>query len=298
MLRRAGIQRVHGVVYASHGGRDLKLDVYLPASPASAPRPAIVQVHGGAFCGGSRREGMPLLAHLAANGWVGFSIDYRLSPKATFPDHLVDVKRAIAWVSEHAPAYGVDASFIAITGGSAGGHLAALVALTANDPAYQPGFERADTSVAGCVAFYGVYDFTNRSGYWLHKGLTRLLERRVMKVPLASAPQAYEKASPIARITAAAPPFFVVHGTHDTMVPVAEARAFAHGLRAATGGPVVYAEIPGAQHAFELFPSVRSLFVIHGVERYLAYLYSRYLAAHGGATEADVLAVVGAPGSR
>jgi len=82
------------------------------------------------------------------------------------------------------------------------------------------------------------------------------------------------------------------------MVPVAEARAFAHGLRAATGGPVVYAEIPGAQHAFELFPSVRSLFVIHGVERYLAYLYSRYLAARGGATEADVLAVVGAPGSR
>src|SRR5437016_4153155 len=160
---------------------------------------------------------------------------------------------------------------------------------------YRP---RAEMSGAGCVAFYGVYDFTNRSGYWLHKGLTRLLERRVMKVPLANAPQAYEKASPIARITAAAPPFFVVHGTHDTMVPVAEARAFAHGLRAATGGPVVYAEIPGAQHAFELFPSVRSLFVIHGVERYLAYLYSRYLAARGGATEADVLAVVGAPGSR
>ena len=119
-----------------------------------------------------------------------------------------------------------------------------------------------------------------------------------MKVSLATAREAYEKASPIACITAGAPPFFVIHGTHDTMVPVAEARAFAHGLRGATGGPVVYAEIPGAQHAFDIFPSARSLFVIHGVERFLAHLYSRYLAARDGATGPDVLAVVGAPGSR
>src|SRR5207237_1092755 len=161
--------------------------------------------------------------------------------------------------------------FVVVTGGSAGGSLAALVALTANDPEYQPGFEHADTSVAGCVAFYGVYDFTNRSGYWLHKGLARLLERRVMKVPLASAPAAYEKASPIARITAAAPPFFVVHGSHDTMVPVAEARAFAHGLRAATGGPVVYAEIPGAVEEAVADPSVRVLVLRgHGEEAFTA----------------------------
>ena len=119
-----------------------------------------------------------------------------------------------------------------------------------------------------------------------------------MKVPLATAREAYDKASPIACINSGAPPFFVIHGTHDTLVPVAEARAFAHALRASRGGPVVYAEIPGAQHAFDMFPSLRSLFVIHGVERFLAHLYSRYLAARGGATGPDVLAVVGAPGSR
>ena len=100
---------------------------------------------------------MPLLTHLAANGWVGFSIDYRLSPRATFPDHLVDVKRAIAWVREHADTYAVDPSFIAITGGSAGATLATLAALTPGDAALQPGFEHADTSVAVFVALYGLY---------------------------------------------------------------------------------------------------------------------------------------------
>ena len=87
MLRRRGVKRIRGVVYASPAGRPLNLDVYLPASVATTRRPGIIQVHGGGFSSGSRREAMPLLTHLAANGWVGFSIDYRLSPRATFPDH-------------------------------------------------------------------------------------------------------------------------------------------------------------------------------------------------------------------
>ena len=292
------VERVRNVTYAEVDGVALRLDVYRPrAAPAGCP--TLLQIHGGAWILGSKNEqGIPLMRHLASRGWVCVSANYRLSPRATFPDHLIDCKRAVQWIREHGAEYGANPDFLVVTGGSAGGHLAALMALTANHPEYQPGFERADTSVSGCVAFYGVYDFTNRSGAWLHKGLIRLLERRVMKVPLATAREAYEKASPMSCITATAPPFFVIHGTHDTMVPVAEARAFAHGLRATTGGPVVYAAIPGAQHAFEIFPSPRSLFVIHGVERFLAHLYSRYLAARGGATGPDVLAVVGAPGSR
>jgi len=165
MFRRPGVRHERGVEYARADRRTLKLDVYLPQEPAQAPRPAIVQVHGGAWVVGSRSEqGIPLLNHLAANGWVGFNIDYRLSPWATFPDHLVDVKRAIAWVREHAEEYGVDPGFIAITGGSAGGHLTALAALTADDRTLQPGFEDADTSVAAAVPFYGVYDFVDEDG--------------------------------------------------------------------------------------------------------------------------------------
>src|SRR5690349_8675258 len=102
--------------------------------------------------------------YLASLGWVCVAINYRLSPRATFPDHIIDVKRAIAWVKANIAEYGGDPDFVVITGGSAGGHLSALAALTPNDPEYQPGFEDADTTVQACVPFYGVYDFTNRKG--------------------------------------------------------------------------------------------------------------------------------------
>ena len=101
---------------------------------------------------------------LAANGWACVAANYRLSPQSSFPDHIIDVKQAIAWIRGNAEAYGFDASFIAVTGGSAGGHLSSLAALTANDPDFQPGFEDVDTSVAACVPFYGIYDFLDRDG--------------------------------------------------------------------------------------------------------------------------------------
>jgi acetyl esterase/lipase len=205
----------------------------------------------------------------------------RLSPRATFPDHLIDVKRAIAWIREHVAEYGGDPSFIVVTGGSAGGHLASLTALTANEPEYQPGFEAVDTRVDGCVAFYGVYDFTDRHRQYRNRGLTDVLERHVMKVPMAAAREAYERASPMSRVHPDAPPFFVIHGDSDTLVPVADARHFVEALRQHMREPVVYAEIPGAQHAFEIFPSLRTTFVVHGVERFLAHLYGRHRVATG-----------------
>jgi len=99
----------------------------------------------------------------------------------------------------------------------------------------------------------------------------------VLKVPFASAPEAYEKASPLSRLRPDAPPFFVLHGTHDTLVPVEEARRFAAAFRRVARAPLVYAELPGAQHAFDLFPSVRSLLVIPAVERFLAWVHAGYL---------------------
>ncbi len=151
-------------------GMSLRLDVYRPADDDPHDdllHPAVIQVHGGGWLAGSRYEqGIPLLNHLASIGWVGFNIDYRLSPQATFPDHIVDVKRAIAWVRENAGELGIDPEMICITGGSAGGHLTALAGLTINDPGYQPGFEEADTTVAAAVPFYGVYDLTNAGGHY------------------------------------------------------------------------------------------------------------------------------------
>src|SRR3954452_13606516 len=107
--RRKDVRRVNGIRY--RGRR--KLDVYLPPDEFDEPRPAIVHVHGGAWMIGSRREqGVPLLGHMAANGWVGFNVDYRLSPRATWPDHLDDIRHAVEWVREHADEYCVDPSFI------------------------------------------------------------------------------------------------------------------------------------------------------------------------------------------
>jgi acetyl esterase/lipase len=278
-VRHPEVERVRDLVYARAGGVPLALDVYRHRSrPTGCPM--LLQIHGGAWVVGSKNEqGIPLMTHLAARGWVCVSANYRLSPRATFPDHVIDLKHAIAWIREHGAEHGGDPGFLVVTGGSAGGHLAALVALTANEPEYQPGFEHVDTAVQACVAFYGVYDFTDRNHVWRHDGLLRVLERSVLKVSFRDAPGAFERASPIARIRADAPPFFVIHGTHDTMVPVAEARHFCDVFRRIARSPIVYAEIPGAQHAFELFPSVRSLLVIHGVERFLACVYSRYARA-------------------
>jgi acetyl esterase/lipase len=282
-MRRRGVERVRDVVYARTAGLDLMLDVYRDPGRSSGC-PVLLQVHGGAWVLGSKNEqGLPLMGQLASHGWVCVAADYRLSPGATFPEHLIDLKRAIAWIRRHIADFGGDPSLLVVTGGSAGGHLASLLALTPNQPEYQPGFEDVDTSVRACVSFYGVYDFTNRFGVWRHGGLRRLLERQVMKASLAEAPEAYEHASPMSCVHPGAPPFFVVHGTRDTLVPVEEARRFVHLLRDGAHAPVVYAEIPGAQHAFEIFPSLRTVFVLQGVERFLAWVVSTDLAARAAA---------------
>jgi acetyl esterase/lipase len=235
-------------------------------------------VHGGAWVLGKKdHHGLYLMRYLAAQGWVCFGVDYRLSPRATFPDHLVDVKRAIAWVKEHADEYGADPDFIVISGGSAGGHLCSLAALTAGDRSYQPGFEEADTSVSACVSLYGIYDLEDRARVWPHRGLRVLLERHVMKKSLDKDPEAFARASPIRRIEPDSPPFLVLHGDLDTMVPVDEGRRFAEAYRSIAAAPLCYAEIPGAQHAFEVFPSLRSALVFQGIARFGAWVHSAYL---------------------
>ncbi len=221
-------------------------------------------------------QGLPLCYHMASKGWVCVNVNYRLSPHATFPDHLIDLKRALQWVRKEGPAYGCDPDFVVVSGGSAGGHLAAMLALTPNDPELQPGFEDADTSVQGAVPIYGVYDFTPSDSPWRHPDVQPFLERHVMKACHADDPEPFEKASPIHRVRPDAPPFLVVHGSDDTLVPVGEARAFVERLREVSGAPVAYAEIPGAQHAFELFPSLRSDLTRQGIERFLAATWSEH----------------------
>ncbi len=281
--RRRGVAVQRNLCFWKEGRHRLTLDVHAPlARPTRAP--ILVYVHGGGWIVGYRRyQGLPLMTHLARLGWVCFSVDYRLSPVATFPDHLVDVKRALAWVREHAAEYGADPDFIVVAGNSAGAHLAALAALTANEPELQPGFEGLDTKVSGCVGFYGVYDFEDRHKHWPHPGFGRFIERVVLKAQRSQRPELFTQASPIARVHPAAPPFLLVHGDRDTLAPTDESRRFAAALRGKSGAAVAYVEVEGAQHAFEIFPSARAAHTVEGTTRFLAWLYSRHIELLAGA---------------
>jgi acetyl esterase/lipase len=273
------VTRVRNVAYGPYGHRN-KLDIYKPTAEGTK-RPVLFQIHGGGWVVGDKREqAIPLMLHMAARGWVCVAANYRLSPRATFPDHLVDLKKAMAWIREHIEEHGGDPDFVIVTGGSAGGHLTALVGLTQNDPFFQPGFEDVDTSVAAAVPYYGVYDFINDFGIKANEGRAKhFLERVVMKSKRSEDPELWRKASPQAQVSADDPPFFVIHGHHDSLVPVREARLFVERLRAVSKSPVVYAELPGAQHAFDIFPSLRTGHVIRAVERFLDYVYSGHLSA-------------------
>lgn len=261
-------------------GRRNRLDVWRRADlPLDGRAPVLLQVHGGAWViGNKEQQALPLLAHMAEHGWVCVSINYRLSPRATWPDHIVDVKRALAWIKANIADHGGDPDFVAITGGSAGGHLSSLAALTANEPMFQPGFEEADTSVVAAVPFYGVYDWTNRDGSG-RSDMDEMLARLILKTTKEESPEVWNDASTMSWVSADAPPFFVVHGTNDSLVPVEQARSFVAMLRAESKSPVAYAELPGAQHAFEVFDSPRTIFAAGAVHRFLESVRAR--AGHG-----------------
>ena len=201
----------------------------VPISTADGKAPVLFQIPGGAWTTGNKRgQAHPLMSHLAELGWICVAINYRHSPRNTWPDHIVDVKRALAWVKTHIAEYGGDPDFVAITGGSAGGHLSSLAALTPNDPRFQPGFEDADTRVQAAVPFYGVYDFT-RFEDAMHPSMPELLEQMVIKQPHTTNREPYVDASPVNHVSADAPPFFVLHGRNDSLVPVEQARASSRG---------------------------------------------------------------------
>ena len=268
--RSVGVTK--NIDYWGDGDRRHRLDIYRARRIAPARAPVMVYIHGGAWVMGEKREqGKPMMYELVARGWVCVAINYRLSPKATWPAHIVDAKKAVAWVKAHIAEYGGDPSFVAVSGGSAGGHLCALLALTAGDSLYQPGFEDADTSVDACVPFYGVMDMTgtDEGAHRYGSGLLDLLEKRVMKTASIEHPEVFRAASPTYRVHADAPPFFVLHGQNDTLVPVSVARTFVAALKAVSRAPAAYAELPLAQHAFDVLASLRCRATTDGVAAFL-----------------------------
>jgi len=272
--RRRYVQKTSVVRYGPH--RQNVADVWRSADlPRDGRAPVLLQVPGGAWAIGMRRpQAYPLMSELAERGWICVSMAYRVSPRNTWPAHIVDVKRALAWVKENIAEYGGDPDFVAITGGSAGGHLTALAALTPNDPHWQPGFEDADTSVVAAVPIYGRYDWFTRDGSGRPEFIA-ILQRYIVKRRFRDHRQVYRDASPITKVRSDAPPFFVLHGTDDSIIPVQEGRAFAEALKEVSGNPVVYAEIPHAQHAFDFFGSPHGHFTATAVAHFLDWVRAK-----------------------
>jgi acetyl esterase/lipase len=239
--RRRNVTRVANLRYGDAGRRNL-LDVYHHRSrPAGAP--ILIHLHGGGYSSGHKNsQSLPLIYHLASRGWVCLSANYRLRPAAGFMDHLTDAKRVLAWAHWRAAEYGGDPATLFVSGSSAGAHLTAICAFTQNDAGFQPGFAHADTSLTAAVClngYFGEYDQGRAS-------------------------------SPFDYVRADAPPFFIAHGDLDTEVPVEQARAFAERLREVSTSDVVYVELPGGQHAFDLFHSPRFEAVIDGIDAFAA----------------------------
>jgi len=280
-VARRRYRRVADISYSEHGPFGT-LDVWHRMDlPLDGRAPVLLQVHGGAWSTGDKvGQAEPLLGYFAERGWVCVTVNYRLAPAARWPAMVVDVKRAIAWVREHIAGHGGDPDFIAITGGSAGGHLAALAALSANDPDYQPGFAEVDTSLAAAVPLYGVHDFTRD-----RQGLRQLLEGKIIGTSYAADGHTWRQASPALRVGATAPPFLVVHGSTDAIVGVEQSRRLVDALRATSPSPVGYAELPHAQHGFDALASARTAHTVDAVYRFLTTVHQRAGSAGTGETE-------------
>lgn len=281
-LSDPAVEVAHNINY-TEGGRRARLDIYRPRRPLQGA-PVLIQIHGGGWTIGAKEEqGRLLMNRMCRQGWICVAVNYRLSPKHKWPTHIIDVKRSLAWVRENIASYGGDPDYLVLTGGSAGGHLASLAALTPHVKDFQPGFEDADTHVAACVPFYGVYDMLGEDHDRYTEGLRdQFLAQRVFGIDDVPANlESFRIASPLHHVDAGAPDFFLLHGTNDSLVSVRQARAFAARLRQLSTRTVTYAELPGAQHAFEVFGSIRAHYAVAAAERWLRWHRRMWMAREG-----------------
>jgi acetyl esterase/lipase len=260
-----------------YGGHPAQLlDVW--RRPDLAPgAPVLLFVPGGAWVQGTRvLQGHTLLSHLVKHGWVCLTMDYRVSPVHRWPRHIADVNAAIAWARANIGQYGGDPDFVAVAGCSAGGHLASLAGLTPGDERFRGELAAdADTSVDAVVSIYGRYDWEDRSTA-TRRNFQGFLERVVVGRRQSRHPEVYAAASPMARIHEGAPPFFLIHGDQDTIIPVREARHFRQALEATSRNPVVYSEIPRAGHAFDLVDTSHARRCAVEVTRFLDEVWTRH----------------------
>lgn len=240
------VEMKHDVVYGLGGERKLELDLFLPKDGTKL-RPGIVFIHGGGWRSGTRTQFHRQAAYLASKGYVGACITYRLSGRAKFPAALEDCKCAVRWMRANAKTYRIDTDRIAACGGSAGGHLAAMVGVVDKSHGFEGNGGHGDHSSAVqlVVDFNGVSDLDDLGK---QAKLGNAIEK-FLGVPYTEKPELYAKASPINYVNAKSPPMLFLHGTVDTTVPFQQSVAMVGKLRGLGIDADLY-EAKDAKHGF------------------------------------------------
>ena len=239
----AGVRVERNLEYVAGGHDRNKLDLYLPAKD-DGPRPLIVWIHGGAWLGGSK-EVCPAVPFVQ-QGYAVASINYRLSQHAVFPAQIEDCKAAIRWLRAHAKEFHLDPDRIGVWGGSAGGHLVALLG-TAGDvkDLEGKGGNLDQSSRVQCVVdFFGPTDFLQMRGQ--HDN-PKAPEALLIGGPVQENRQKAARANPITYVTRDDPPFLIMHGEADRTVPVNQSELLDAALKKA-GVESTFIRIPGAGH--------------------------------------------------
>ena len=247
------------LAYVSNGHPRQKLDLFLPS--ASAKLPLIFWVHGGAFRLGSKEDGVPL--DFLNAGYAVASINYRLSQHALFPAQIEDCKAAVRWLRAHATQFGIDPARFGAWGPSAGGHLVAMLGVTGRVAEFEVG-EHLDQSsrVQVVVDYYGPTDFLLMDDQRPADGMIHnpadSPESELVGGPIQENPEKVARANPITYVTADAPPFLIVHGDADPLVPYGQSVLLEAALRAA-GVPVIFYTVAGGGHGHFNDPKVDEL---------------------------------------
>ena len=249
---------IPNIVYSTGGNQRQTLDVYFPRNhnpETNPPKPAVLCIHGGAWRGGSKADMAPFASALTEEGYVTVSMSYRLfdpvrHPENVWPAQYDDAQRAVRWMRSNAAVLGIDPGRIAAMGGSAGGHLVALLGTTDTRPGSVPAFSGISSRVNAVIDIFGPVDLT-RDFRHLKLG-TSTVQQLVddflgTKKPAAEIAQAKRESSPLFYIDAKTVPFLIFHGDKDTIVPVEQSRVMDAALRQA-GIPSTYIELKGEGH--------------------------------------------------
>jgi acetyl esterase/lipase len=247
-----GVRVVRDVHYGDAAGNSNLLDLYLPAKASDSPLPLVVYIHGGGWRAGDKGSPCIHAAFMVEQGYAFASINYRYSQQAVFPAQLDDCKGAVRWLRSHAKEQNIDPDRIGIWGSSAGAHLAALVAMTAGDPAREGvvgGNAKVSSGVKCAVDFYGPSDFVNMEAHAAAAKIVR--DPTKISVLLGGTPMEKPElavaASPVRHVSKSTPPFLILHGGADKTVPLAQSEALAEALKQ-EGVEVKLTVVPGAIH--------------------------------------------------